>query len=167
VSNDGQAGLSTHESMKIAPFANYDPLADYLHNRLRVSPLGFGALILILHAVLVVGLVWRHSLWWGRPGETGLLEDYTAVFTYLVYYPTVCYILLWSTRGSTRVFQRLIDARVFKSKRGLARAMQKRPCRIRQPKCLLCSAVSCHPIRHLAGGLLSTPGAVARSSRLA
>jgi hypothetical protein len=107
----------------LPPVENFDPLRHLLLNKLRLTPLLFGLLILVLN-ILVDGFmgfyygIFINPLFPAVPPAArvppGILQDFMALVTDGIYMPILCGLYLWAPAGSTLVFQRLIDSGVFK-----------------------------------------------------
>jgi hypothetical protein len=106
--------MSKH-AVSIPPITNYDPFGRFLTKRLRLTPLTFGLLVFVLDLVVDSWVAWRYDLFLTASRTPGLLQDYMALITDFVYTPVICGLYLWTTLGSTRVFQQLISHRAFKA----------------------------------------------------
>ena len=109
---------------------DYDPLARLLRRRLRLTPINFGLAILFAD-ILVDGIMcWHWHLFGSSSATPGLLQDYMALTTDLLFNPVIGGIYLWLAPGSTRMFERLTASGVFKSSDAVGRAVQEQRSRL-------------------------------------
>ena len=102
----------THSSFSIE---NYDPFAKFLTKTLRLTPVGFGLLILAIGILLHTWVGWYFDVFITTSGTPGLLQDFTALTVALVMYPVIYGLYLWTTVGTTVFFQNLDKEGIFKS----------------------------------------------------
>ena len=114
----GKGESMTNERILIPPIENFDPFRHFLKDKLKLTPVLFGLIILALN-ILVDGFIGLHYKVFLKvpfpPAPPGILQDFMALVTDGVYTPILCGLYLWAPIGSTQVFQRLIDDRIFKS----------------------------------------------------
>ena len=110
------------------PIRNFDPLGRFLRARLHLSPVAFGLLILLANILVDGFLGWRYDVFLTTSGTPGLLQDYMALVTDLVFNPVMSGLYLWVPLGTARLFERLQGSRIFKSDSSVARVVdQYRP----------------------------------------
>lgn len=106
----------TQESSKQIPkIKNYDPLAKFLTNRLRLTPLGYGLLILVADLLVDAWIGWYYDVFFTTSKPPGLLQDFTALVVDFVMNPMLAGLYLWTTIGTTRLFRQLHASTVFTS----------------------------------------------------
>ena len=122
--------MSATVSSSIRPIENFDPVARFLKGSLRLSPMSFGLLMLVLNVAVNLWLGYHYNLWLA-PANTiypGLLQDFTALVVDFGSIPIIAGLYLWSTEGATLLFQRLQQSGVFLSSKVVSENVnQSRP----------------------------------------
>lgn len=97
----------------LVPFRNYDPIGAFFREKLHLSPLAFGILIFVADVLVDGWLGWKFNVFTTQSGSPGILQDYTALTVDFIQNPIICSIYLWSTYGTTKLLQGLLNASVF------------------------------------------------------
>ena len=109
--------MSAAVSTSIRPIENFDPVARFLKGTLRLSPISFGFVVLILNVAVNAWLGYHYNVWLAPANSIypGLLQDFTALVVDFGSIPIIAGLYLWSTEGATLLFQRLEQSGVFLS----------------------------------------------------
>jgi hypothetical protein len=129
----------------ILPIENYDPFARFQRDDLRLSPVTFGLLVLLLDMIVDAWIGYRYNVWLS-PADLvypGLLQDFTALVVDFGSIPIIAGLYLWSTEGATRLFRHLQQSGVFQSATAISDEVDKsRPTFRSAPVFYIIAAVS-------------------------
>ena len=89
-----------------------DPVARFLTERLKFTPIGFGLLVLLADAIVDDWLGLRFQVFFATGSTPGLLQDASALLTDFVVNPLICGTYLWTSRWAADLFQRLKESKV-------------------------------------------------------
>jgi hypothetical protein len=121
----GADSMTTKTWDSVPPIENYDPLARFLTQILHLSPFAFGLLVFVADIAVDGWLGWHHDVFLSTSGMPGLLQDYMALITDFVFNPIICGTYLWTTEGTSRLFDQLQKSGIFKSQARFEEAMNK------------------------------------------
>ncbi len=100
--------------MIISQIENFDPFGKFLRHKLHFTPITFGIFVLITNLLVDSWIGWHFNIFSRNTiPPPGILQDFMAIVADFVYMPIICGLYLWAPLGATRVFQQLIDARIF------------------------------------------------------
>ena len=106
------------KSKFISPITNFDPVGNFLRQKLRITPVTFGLLIFVMNVIVDSWIGWQYDVFIKNPfppAPPGILQDFMAITTDAVFMPIVCGLFLWAPGGTTTVFQHLLDAQILKN----------------------------------------------------
>ena len=93
--------------------SNFDPLANFLRNILRLDYIKYGILMLVANIAVDLWIGIKYDVFVTNLETPGLLQDFTALATDLVMNPIVAGLYLWSTTGTTTLYRKLNNSSVF------------------------------------------------------
>ncbi|NJR65956.1 MAG: hypothetical protein HC772_12550 [Leptolyngbyaceae cyanobacterium CRU_2_3] len=112
----------------------FDPVANLLIGKYKLSPLGFGILAIVCGTGLYLFTAWLSNTLWSKPGQMGLLQDWFPWVWVLFINPVVSGYYLWSFQALDQVIQDLKESGVLdtnESKNGEIEKMLPMPVNIR------------------------------------
>jgi hypothetical protein len=90
-----------------------DPLAFFLSDILRFTPVTFGVFILVADVVVDAWLGWHFQVFFTAGPTPGLLQDASALITDFIVNPLLCGVYLWSSHWAADLFRRLRQPQFF------------------------------------------------------
>lgn len=99
--------MTNHNSLQKRSFYRSDPVASLLIEKLHLSPVSFGLLLIAIVAGLSLLIAWLSNTLWSKPGQVGLLQDWFPWIWLLFINPVVAGYYLWSFQALDNVIQDL------------------------------------------------------------
>lgn len=99
--------MTDPEASQKRKFYRSDPIADFIFQKLRLSPVSFGLLSVLLAIGIYLFVAWVSDTLWTKPGQTGLLQDPIPWVLIFLICPVVYGYYLWSFEAIDHVIRNL------------------------------------------------------------